>query len=137
MADGSAVYPIEQFGGLDLNSPQDRAACVDCLNVDIYRDQVRTRPGYALGTAAANSIVFLREIPNSTSAYHLLAGTSGGIHVYDDVTNLKTVTRIDTTTGTVQTSVGTTTAAVRFGDATNEYVYVATGSDQIRRFKPS
>lgn len=135
--------PVESFGGLNLNDDAGTVGwngCVDCLNTEVIGGRVRSRRGYraSVGTSAAqiDSAHWVR----TTGTDYIIVGTTGSaLQVFDAAFSgaAATVTRVDTTTGTSQSASAAAHNFVSFGDTTNEYVYIANGSNQIRRFKPS
>lgn len=132
--------PVEGFGGLNLAGDQTSAgwgSCIDALNVEVFPGTVRSRGGYGLVGTAAAAIDSLAAVDTTGTQYLILGTTTPTLQVFSTGGVAQTVNRIGGGTGTTQSASAASHNFVSFGDTTHEYVYIANGTDQIRRFEPS
>jgi hypothetical protein len=119
---------VARFAGLDLASSPDEAGCIDMLNVDLdVRGALRSRDGFNNFTTSE-----LTNQPDSLFGFHVL-GTGKRLLVGNgnrvDALDLSAASVANTTAPTVSPHFFT-----RFGGPTQEAVYFANGTDQVRRF---
>lgn len=137
-----APVPVEAFGGLNLLDDPGTlgwSGAIDLLNLDVEPGRIRTRGGYTpIDTAAAN-IDSIFPVPRTGGSDYIILGTlTPTLQVFlPGSGGARTVTRIGGGTGTTQTASAGPHNFVAFGTASAEYVYIANGTDQIRRLQAS
>jgi hypothetical protein len=129
---GYRPYPVPGFArGLDLRSQPDTldpSAAVDCLNVEFSEaGAVRQRSGYARLNPTA-----LTNQPDSLGVFYKVDGTKRLL-----VGNGNRVDALDTNGASVA-NITTPTASphffARYGSPAGERIYMANGTDQVRRY---
>jgi hypothetical protein len=125
-----STVTIQNFRGLDLSSDAEEATgAIDMLNVDLDKQgRLRARDGYSkftsvAGTNAYDSLIAFIRSPGLT--FEIIAGAGNRLEAISSA-------------GIVTASSVAPTASphffVRWGSPTAEYIYIANGTDQIRRW---
>lgn len=131
---GTTAYMVDRFGGLNLaDDPTDVGPmnAISLINVDLDQTgRIRTRPGYSL----VKSLTITTA--DGLAAYETTAGTRQFV-VSHTTTGTRAYEAYASTGGALVSTAApgsTVLNAVRWGDPTNEYLYIANGTDTIWRW---
>lgn len=130
----TTAFTVDRFGGLNLLDeavnvgPND---AIELLNVDLdHTGRLRARPGYSLvkntGSDTADGLAAY-ETTSGTSQL-VVSHTTAGARKYEAYASTGGAAVSSATPGS------TVLNAVRWGDPTNEYLYIANGVDTIWRW---
>lgn len=130
----TTAYMVDRFGGLNLaDDPVDVGAtnAISLVNVDLDQaGRVRCRPGFSLVkslsiTTADGLAAF--ETTSGTTQF-VVSHTTTGTRAYEAYASTGGAAVSTATPGS------TVLNAVRWGDPTNEYLYIANGTDTVWRW---